>query len=175
MNRGKKLLINLCIIVCVLLLRYYFGGYYISQEQCLLETMRGLYAKETDIIMELETDNHIKTLVADFENRTVSIIGTKKKGIFYQTASSSIGSYISDKEKIHISAMGDADVGMAVFIYRNDKNIHKVEVKMEDGKVFQLDEWNQDFTGFLYECQDWKQGEYILLDQNNNIIGKIVY
>ena len=80
MKKGKKLLINIFLISIILLFLFYFGGYYISKDQCIKESLRGLYAKETEIIMELKRGNRYRILVADTDNKTHSIIGVKKLG-----------------------------------------------------------------------------------------------
>lgn len=150
MKRGKKLLINISIIIVILLIEYYFGGYYISKEQCIKDTLRGLYSYETEKIMECKYRNRSVTLMADLEQRTYSIVGVRKNGFLYHTDDCFTGYPIKDENSFDILGGYDEDVGTFICVYRNDKTITKVTLDMGTGNVITLDDWEQDFTGYLH-------------------------
>ena len=150
MKRGKKLLINISIIIVILLIEYYFGGYYISKEQCIKDTLRGLYSYETEKIMECKYRNRSVTLMADLEQRTYSIVGVRKNGFLYHTDDCFTGYPIKDDDSFDILGAYDEDVGTFICVYRNDKTITKVTLDMGTGNVITLDDWEQDFTGYLH-------------------------
>lgn len=150
MKRGKKLLINISIIMLILLVEYYFGGYYISKEQCIKDTLRGLYSYETENIMEFKKRNRSITLMANLDRRTYSIVGVKRKGFLYHTDDCFTGHPIKDENSFDILGGYDEDTGSFICVYRNDKAITKVTVDTKSGDIITLDDWKQDFAGYLH-------------------------
>lgn len=175
MKRGKKLLINVSIIMVILLGIYYFGGYYISKEQCITETLRALYAYEKDVIMEFEHNNRSYTLLADADQKTYSIVGTRKIGFLYHTDSSSTGFQIKEEHGIDVFGMYNNEIGTVIFVYRNDKSIAKVDAELENGDVIMLNEWKSDYVGFLLEDSEWLNGTYKAYDDSNQLIEEVCY
>lgn len=176
MNRGKKLIRNLVLIFIVLILFYYFGGYYVSKQQCVLETLRSHYSTETREIMELQQGNYIATLMADKNDETFSIVGAKKAGFFYHTASSSIGNIIDKEKCMTIAGMGSTDYGIFICIYRNDKSIIKVEVQLENGETYFITEWHEDYAGYVRdEKTDWSYGTYKAYNADGELVGEEIY
>lgn len=151
MKRGKKLLINLSIIMLILLVEYYLGGYYISKEKCIQDTLRGLYAYETENIMEFKKGKRIITLMANLDKKTYSIVSVKRNGFLYHTDDCFTGHPIEDNNTFDVLGVYDEDTGSFIGIYRNDKSITKVTVGTENAEVVTLDDWKQDFAGCLYE------------------------
>ena len=175
MKRSKKLVINLALIFVLLLGLYYFGGFYVSKQQCVLETLRGLYGMETREVMELRQGNYIATLMADEEGSTFSIVGTKKIGPLYRTASSSIGISTETEEVLKISGMSGSAYGFVVYLHRKDKAVAKVEVQLENGETFILEEWQDDFTGYMRENYEWENGIYRAYDADGELVGEVYY
>ena len=179
MKRLKKLTIHISIIAVLLFLFYYFGGYYFSQEQCIKETLRGLYGTETKRIMELENGNYTATLFADTDKMTMSIVGTKKIGFLYHTAESSVDAAINQTGKFYPHGIYNSQIGFVIFLYRNEKSIDRIEVTMSNGKVYVLDEWNNDFVGLKLSLDeisdDIAQGIYRAYDASNQLIDERKY
>ena len=95
MKRIKKLTIQTILIVILLFILYYFGGYYISKEECIRDTLRSHYAKESTILMTLGNGKYDQTLVAEPDENTYSIVGTKRKLFLYRPGNSSISHKIN--------------------------------------------------------------------------------
>lgn len=176
MKRGKKLIRNSCIIAVLLIGICYFSGFYISKEECMKDTLRGLYANENEVIAEIQNGKFITSIVIDDEAKTVSIIGTKKYGPLYCTGNCFTGHKMKDNECIDITGSWSHDRGtMVIVIYRNAKNIEKVEIKFEDGNTTSVDEWTKDFAVLSLETKDWVRGTYRAYDSVGNFIGEIEY
>lgn len=176
MKRGKKLAINLTLILGILLYIYYFGGYYISKQQCVLETMRGLYGTETKEVMELRQGNHIFTIMADEAGESFSIVGTKKIGFLYRTGSSSVGVKIDKERAIKVSGMFSSDWGGVVVIYRNNPEVVRVEVEMKDGERHTITEWQENFAGFfVHSKREWYPGPYKAYNAAGELIEEVEY
>lgn len=175
MKRNRKLIRNSVLIAIFLFFIYYFGGYYLSKEQCILETMRGLYANESEKILELENGNRSFTLMADEDEKTYSLIGTRKIGFLYRTASSSVGITIREENKIHISGLYNSDSGMVITVYRNDPSICKIEAALESGETVTFDEWIGNFSGLVLDTGDFYNGIYKAYDTDNQLIEEVSY
>lgn len=175
MKRNRKLIRNSVLIAIFLFFIYYFGGYYLSKEQCILETMRGLYANESEKILELENGNRSFTLMADEDEKTYSLIGTRKIGFLYRTASSSVGITIREENKIHISGLYNSDSGMIITVYRNDPSICKVEAALESGEIITFDEWHGNFAGIVLDKDGWYNGTYKAFDAAGQMVEEISY
>lgn len=175
MKRGKKLIRNVSIIAILLFLFCYFGGYFISKEACIVDSLRGLHRNERDIAMELTMGNRSYTVVTDMEEKVYSIIGTKRIGFLYHTANSYTGHEIKEEECIDISGMYSSEIGSLIFVHRNDERIARVEMDLEDGSVISLDEWENDFTGIILEEKEWYRGTYKAYDASNQLIGEVYY
>ena len=176
MNRVRKLILNTLVIICVLFLIYYFGGFYFSKETCDLHTMRSLYVNETTYIMEFSNSNYTKTIYANPEEKTMSIVGSKRIGFWHQTASSSTGHKIDMNTKLDTFGSYSRDFGgMITVVYRNDSAIDKVEVCYNDGFCVVLDDWKQDFAGVFIKNKMWQNGIYKAYDNQGNLIAEISY
>lgn len=174
MKRSKKLLINMCIIAVLLSGFYYFGGYYISKEQCMMEMLRSYYCNEREVAMEFENNNIITTVVVDIEGKTFSALKVKKIGFLYQPTGSAYGQEISEEYKISVNGHYTKGDGMEIFVYRNDDTVERVEVTMEDS-VIVLDEWENNFAWFVKDTDGWKRGTYRAYNASNEIIEEMQY
>ena len=175
MNRGRKLVRNFAIIVTFLLIFYYFSGYYISKQQCVMESLRGLYCTETNReIMEFRYGNYIATLMADENDEKFSIAGTNKKGFLYR-AGDSVTDISIDKEKcMTISGIGSSE-RMVVFIYRNDKSIDRVEAVLKNGEIYTITEWHEDYAGYVRESINLDGATYKAYNAAGELVGEEVY
>ena len=169
MNRKKKIVINIIVILIILGGAYYFGGYYISNDQCVQETLRALYATETEKILELKEGNYILTLYADMDNRTYSLVTTKRIGFLYHTGSSMIGCNMRDEDAFYVTNGYSSDIdGMEIIIYRNDPSITKLEASFDDGTEYVFEEWTKDFIVFTHSSDSWTNAEYTGYDCEGN-------
>ena len=176
MKRGRRLVLNIGIILILLLANYYFGGFYFSKQQCVTETLRGLYGYETTKIMELESGSYTATLMADPDAKTFSIVGTRRFGCLYRTATSSIGHTINERNAIDVYGIFSSDIGSLIFLYRNDKSVEQVEVVLDSGEHYLVDEWHQDFGGFLGKNKDdWSSGTYRAYNASGEMVGEVSY
>lgn len=182
MKRMKKTIRNLILIAILVVLWMYFNGYYISKEQCVLETARGLYATG-DIVMELnydintsQTENGKKysfTVLSDEEKGTCSIIGTKKVGFLYKPYHSSVNHIINDENIVDFLSYYTTEAGEIVVVHRNDKKVERINFEKEDGTFMILDEWKGDFVGFVGEQSDMLyESAYQVCDKNGNLLEK---
>jgi len=175
MNRGKRLIRNLFLILAVLFLFGYFRGYYVSKQQCVMETLRGHYGTETREIMEIKRGNYIVTLMADKNDESFSLVGTKKVGFLYQTASGLIGKKINKEKCMTIAGEGSSDRGFLACIFRNDKSIEKVEVQFENGETYLITDWQEDYACFMREGEEWWYGTYRAYNAEGELVGEEMY
>ena len=173
MKKGKKLLVNILIILNLLLIGFYFGGFYISKEQCIRESLRALYAHETDIVMELKNVTRSKVLVIDSNKKTHSIVGVKKFGFLYHTDNSTTGFSIKEENVIDFIASYDEKLGTAIYIYRNDKSVATVEVEFDSGDVVTMDDWKKDYVGCLQKENVFGKGIYRAYNASGELIGEL--
>ena len=151
MKRGKRLLINVSIIMLLLFVEYYFGGHYFSKEECIQDTLRGLYAYETENIMEFKKGKRIVTLMADLDEKTYSVVSVQRNGFLYNADDCFTGHPIEENNTFDVLGVYDEDTGSFIGVYRNDKSITKVIVDTKNGEEIILDDWKQDFVGCLYD------------------------
>ena len=170
MKKGKKLLINTILILIILLYSFYFGGYYISKEKCIRESLRGLYAKETEIIMELKRGNRSRILVADTDEKTHRIIGVKKIGFLYKVDDSYGGGPLKQGNVIGLDSYYSDEIGTVIFVHRNDKSVIKVELELENGDVVVMDDWKKDYLGYLEQEDIFRKGVFRAYNASDEVI-----
>ena len=175
MKRNRKLVRNSILIGIMFAFIYYFGGFFFSKEECVYDTIRALYGKETEIVYEFNHGNKYITIVTTPNEDTMSIVGTKRVGFLYQTASSSTGQIINKEKSIYITGMWSSDYGQALVVHRNLENISKVIVDLNDGNQIIFDEWNHNFAGEIVKNENWAQGIYRVYDENNQLIEEFEY
>lgn len=174
-RRSKKLVRNLVLIFAIFFFFYYFGGYYFSKQQCVLETLRAHYSEETRKILEVQQGNYLITLMADENDESFSMVGTKKAGFLYRTASGSYNNKIDKEKGITISAMGSSDRGIVVCIYRNDKSIDKVEVQLENGKTYLITDWHEDYACYTRDKDEMSYATYRAYNREGDLVGEEIY
>ena len=174
MRRVKKIIFKISIIALLLFIFYYFGGWYFSKNQCIQETLQGYYITNHKKIMELEGENYTAILYADTNSPKISIVGIKKFGILYHQGSSAPRRTIDQTRPFYPYGSYNSDIGFAVFIYRNDPSIERIEISMNNGNLYVLDEWNNDFVGLYLSPDDitenFPQGTYRAYDNANQVI-----
>ena len=175
MNRSKKLIRNSCLIIVISYAIYFFGGYFLSKEECINDTLRSLHANQTKTIMEFKNNNHFITLMTDEKMETYSLTGTKKVGFLYHTDSGSHNNKISDDQIIYIIGSWSREMGLLIIVYRNIPEITKIVVELEDGSEFILSEWKDNFSGILLDKDDWLNGIYKIYNSNNELLDIIEY
>lgn len=166
---------NLKVIFVGLVVFYFVGGLYFTKEACIEDTIKELYGNEFEEIMEFSHNGITKTLMVNPENKTVSIVGTKRFLGFYHTASSSTGMQIDERFSFDLFATYHSDYGMVMFIYRNNPQIDYIKAEFDDGEQLVLKEWKSDFVGFLLDTNEWKGGTYKAYDLSDNLIEERQY
>ena len=175
MKRSKKLVRNLSIIAIILSVFFYFDGYYLSKQRCVMETLRGIYSTETGKeVMELRYGNYIATVMAEENGESFSVIGTNQKGFMYRTGDCSTGIKIDKEKSMTISGMG-SEKYMVIFIHRNDKSIDKVEVITENGETYTIAEWHEDYAGYIRENHNWECATYKAYNAEGELVGEEIY
>lgn len=175
MKKNKKLLINTGIIGIILFSFYYFGGFYFSKNQCIIETVRALYGNEAEFIMEFQNNHHSVTLMANTDEKSFSLVGTQKFGLLYHSASSFVGEKIDQNHMFDVSGLSTSKQGMVVIAYRNNPSIHRVEVEFDNGDTIILDEWKQNFVGLMIDSKDWQSATYKAYDIHHQLIEERYY
>lgn len=161
MKRSKKLFINISIIIILLLCIYYYGPYYLSKEQCMIEMLRSNYCYEREVAMEFEYNHILTTVVIDEEQKYFSVIKMKKLAFLYHPSGNSMYEQEIKKEgKISVQWSWTKGEGLETFIYRNDTAVEKIEITIGDGKVLIFDEWENNFIWFLEDVDAFYSGTY---------------
>lgn len=174
MKRGKKLIRNLCLIVILLFAYCYFGGYYLSKEACIEDSLRGLQRNEREIVTEFTLDNIDYAVVMDREEKVYSVSGTKRIGFLYHTIGGVTGHVIQEEDCIDLSGYGDPE-GAFLIIYRNDKKVQRIEAELLNGREIVFDEWEDDFSIAAINDKEWYRGTYKAYDANGELIGEVQY
>lgn len=176
MNRTKKIIRNMGIVLLICFFFYYMVGYYLTKEACIRDSIRGLYCKEDQLINSVWIKPYDVTLVADLDHLTVSLISTEKVGFFYRMGNNSIGMEIDRNNPIDIGGIFDSDYGTVTYIYRNDKSIDEVHLVMEDGETKMVNEWVNDFILLSYDNRDkWMHTICRVYDDNGELVYETAY
>lgn len=176
MKRIRKLTINIVVIISILFSYYYFYGYYFSKDQCILETRRSLYINDDQKIDEIVKDDCYYTLFADLEKKSFSVVGTKRIGFLYHTISGDmIDQTINQDTNIHVVGSYSSDYGMNIVVYKNNKNVDRVEIVFEDGQDITIDDWENDFAFINVHCYSYLDGLYRSYDKNDFVIDAVEY
>ena len=179
MRRAKKVFIEICVIALLLFTFYYFGGHYFSKNQCIQDTLRGYYITNSKKIMELDGKNYTAVLYFDADTSKLSIVGIKKLGFLYHEGASAPRGTLYSTKPFYPYGSYNSDVGFAVFIYRNDPSIERIEISMNNGKLYVLDDWKNDFVGLCLApdeiTEDIPQGTYRAYDASNQLIYERLY
>ena len=177
MNRSKKLIRNVIFIGIILFGLYYFLGFYISKETCIRHVVRGMYGKESEMVMEFYDENRCFTILTDKEKEHLSIVGTNRFGFLYQAAvgASYVGHEIDKEECIDVTSVAGSEIGRMIVVMRNDENVARVVAEYENGEMQVFEEWNEEFSGVLRKEADWWPGVYKAYDSEGQFLGSIRY
>ena len=176
MKRGKKILINMSIIIILLIATYYLGGFYFSKDACAKECMQANYQGNGKILTDLEVDNTIYAMCEGKEENMYVTIKLEKIGFLYRSKGM-VGIHKTLGEEIlDICGWADDEDGEIIFIHRNNPGIATIEVELEDGRNVILNKWSYDCTAHGLELEGpWIAGEYRCYDKNGELIGEIRY
>ena len=174
--RKKRLIKNILFISIICFLHYFFSGYYLSREECILDNTRGLYSKTYDEVLVLERKNHQITLLGNFENMTHSLAKTKKIGPFYRhQGGHSDSSLIIENEAFGFSYHWDENIKLCLVLYRFDKNIDYIVAVLENGETVLFNDWSQDYTARLIVSDKILHGTYYAYDADDHLITEQIY
>lgn len=176
MNRMKKIIRNIVLILLVCFFFFYMRGYYLTKEACIMDSIRSLYCKEDEFITSVSMEPYDVTLVADLDHLTVSLFSTEKTGPFYHIRDSSTGMEIDKDAPVSMEGMFSSSYGTVAFIYRNDKSIDEVHVVMGNGETRVLNEWKNDFILISYNDRDnWTHAICRVYDDNGKLRYETAY
>ena len=183
MKRNKKMIRNAVIILLVCFFYFYMNGYYLTKEACIMDTIRGLYRKEYEVVTSLKNKSYEFTIMADQENQTFSMISTKKAGFLYHLAGTIITGMKFDEDRpVSMTGTVDSDFGTVAIIHRNDKEIEEVELLTDivgeriDPNTHQYpsvirSDWDNDFMILCYDNKmEWVHTICRVYDDNGEIV-----
>ena len=171
MTRKKKLIRNIVILLLIGMFCYFTGGCYLTKESCIMDSVRSLYSKEDEFIIDAKVNSYEVTLLADSDNLTAAIFATKKTGPFYRIGNNMIGSKINREVPIDIDGMFSNEFGTVVYIYRNDKSIEEIEVILGTGETVIMNDWEKDFILITYDDMDnWMHTICRVYNENHKVV-----
>ena len=183
MNRNKKLIKNVLILLVYFVLSRYLGGYYISKEKCERDILRSLYATDDMFIMEMPDDylylsesssDYTKKVYFDPVDKIVSFVGIEKRGFLYRSLDSDIWDMIKYNDNDIVSYCESWSEGDLVLIYRNNPDVYTVEFDYDDGSLVWW-QWKENFiVVFLEEDGQYKR-TCKAYDEQGNLITEIKY
>ena len=162
MNKMKKIIINLAIIVIILLGIYHFGGFYVSKDQCVEDYIRGQHIELEDPAMEIKEGNMIYTIYATEEKHHFALI-TQKIGFLYRA-------------KGYCEMSGDThNVTVSWFETVNEKGYIVVAnllmmLWFTDTVQLTFDEWNNNIAATYVEGEKMNFATYQTYDESGNLI-----
>ena len=183
MNKKRNLIINGILIIVALVAIYHFGGFYVSQDQCVKEYLRGLHINPGEAAMSIEEGNMIYTIYANDETYLVEqdgkeigghlVVVTQKIGFLYHAKS--YQEMTGDAHNVTVSwfKTGD-DAGYIVVAERADESIARADVLMAlgftDSVQLKFDEWKNNVAATYAEGEDMNFVTYQTYDADGNLI-----
>ena len=172
MNKMKKIVINLAIIVIILLGIYHFGGFYVSKEKCVEDYIRGQHIELEEPAMEIKESNMIYTIYVTEEKHHLALI-TQKIGFLYRAKGYCEMS--GDTHNVTVSWFETVnEKGYIVVAERNDDSIAKANVLMmlgfTDTVQLTFDEWNNNIAATYVEGEKMNFATYQTYDEAGNLI-----
>ena len=174
MNRKRKVVVYLVLIIFLIGSFLFFSGYHFSREACIEDTLRGMDGIERHEVMTISVKGgRDVTLFMDENGENAIHIGTKKVVFLYKTVSiGQVNSEGNGETPIKELALVRGDNVRVFFIRRIDKSIEKARITIgESEPTVQELTWKDDITGFLIEVEKEEQGTFInieFLDANDN-------
>ena len=187
MNRTKKLIKYGLIILVYLVFRFYFGGFYFSKEKCEKDILRSIYATDDVYIMEFPKDvvyqsellngNLTRRIYFDPNDKTVSIVDIEKRGLLYHAEIAYIQDVLMyDTGDIVVIWNKGQKEGDFLLIYRNNPNVHQIEIERGDGSTSIWWGWKENFVGvFLDRNEGYYYHKCKAFDKQGNLITEIPY
>lgn len=175
MKRQVWIIINMLLICGIMVLNYYHGGYYLSKEQCIEESMRSLYIPEGERILELCNGNYCKTLFDHGDS--FSLVGTRQIGFLYRVGSTDVECRIDKSNSFFHWTGYSADYGAYTVIHRNNERVSEIRVELNTGDILILNDWKSDYAVFIREKSDRRNafGMYRAYDKSGHLIEEIDY
>ena len=174
MKRNRKFVRN-CIIICSILFSvYYFGNFYFSKEECLKDMMTSLYLNDYEIVDEIQIGNEIHYVTINHEEKTLSIIDILDYEFLYrkQEIYKEIVHKFNDNYKYDIYGhrYQAYDYCLLYVLYRNDKEVQKIEFVSETGETYTFDEWNGDFLIASFNFHPYQEWDFNIYDKDGNFV-----
>lgn len=138
MNRNKKLIRNIIIILLIFFLNLYLSGFYLNPKKAHLESEKSLGYGPSEIV-HIEDYELGKYLLSRYED--YFSLGSVKNylKVFYRIGSYRIGEKVDKSEDINFNYSIDysrAEKGYGAFYgVRNNELISKIEIGLSDGTI----------------------------------------
>lgn len=172
MKRNRRVAINLCIIIGLLFLLYYFGGFYFSKSECIKACQRANLCKDLEIVMEIQGEQYSYTILADTEDAEYAIVVMDRFGILYRPCNFYQGSWSEEENEMLIKRHGfGAAIAQVHFLYRNDKRVERVEAHLGNGEIISLDNWRGDYIGYARDGKEFLDVTYKMYDAEGQFLG----
>ena len=176
MKRNRRVAINLCVIAGLLFLLYYFGGFYISKNECLNECQRANLRKELESVMEIRGEKYNYAILSDMEDTEYAIVVMRRFGFLYRPSNFYQGKWSDEENEMLIKRRGiGAGEYQMELIYRNDKRVERVEAHLENGEIISLDNWSGDYVGYARDGSEFLDVTYKMYDVAGQFLGTVEY
>ncbi len=182
MKRGKKILINICIVLLLFLGLYYIEGFYLSREECELKYLEASNRETEGKIMSFQVGDQDISLYKRKGEKIYDIVEVEKIGFLYKCEKQiyTTGKFF-DKQVLNMVSWGENQIGESqyqVLLYRADPKLAKVVIKPKDGEEVIVDEWNQNFAMcYVTNVNDeWRmtlQCKYYCYDEAGRLLDEI--
>ena len=179
MKRGKKIIVNICLVLLLLIGMCYLGGFYISKTQCELECLEAQYRDEKEKVLELCIGEKIYSLYRGADDKTFAMVSTEKMGFLYRNAEFlGMAGKTFDEQVLDIEYFNDhtsRENEFIIMLYRTDSRLTKVEVELKNGEDIMVDEWKQDFATYYVETEDglYPRCIFYCYDETGKLIDEI--
>lgn len=174
MNRKTKLLIYILIICTFFIGVYFTQGYYLSKDKALADAKHFHYIDNEETLTTIDLDKQYIYLGADKNGKYMSMIYLDRIGPFYRYNDSRCYDMLN-LPYINVSYGGSWNGTRIIYIYRNNKDVAYIEVELDTGEKFVLDNWINDYTYTYYkpEVEGFNYYEIKVYDASHKLLKNI--
>ena len=172
MNRKKKLLIYILIILTFFSHIYFTQGYYISKNKAIEDALRYCSIEDNNVFATLDFDDDFYILGTTKRGEYIDIIDFDRIGPFYWY-NGWWGREIYPNYDLNVTIGFTHDDTVIFYAYRVNKDIDHIEISISNGDKITCDEWHHDYIYTTYKKTDVAllYCEIKAYDANNNYIG----
>ena len=182
MKRGKKIVINICLVLLLLIGLYYLEGYFLSREECELEYLEANSRETEGKVMSFQVGDQNISLYKRENQDIFDIVSVEKVGFLYKCEKQiDVTGKMFDEQILNMVTWGEDYVGenqYQVLLYKADPNLSKVIIEPVYGEKVIVDEWEQDFAMCYVKAEkdEWSltlQCKYYCYDKKGNLLDEI--